>query len=273
MPSFEKIALPVRQARSQRTQDQLVDAAEALLRESGLDAATVPAIARTAGVAVGSVYRRFPDKDAVMRAVTERFFERARALNTRSLQSEHWKDVEPEVIARLIVASMVNSYRLQGPLLRALILYARTHPDEGFRARFEVFNLEMMHRVSDLMLVRRDAYRHPHPEAALRLGFVTISALLETMVLSDGEVFRLLRMSDEELGSELIGMFLRFVGLRETDEGRQAAGELGRKLMAEARAHGVDLERAPARGSNGAKPVARRAKARATKARNGRRAK
>jgi len=265
LPRFEELALPARQARSQRTQDQLVDAAEALLREGGLDVATVPAIARRAGVAVGSVYRRFPDKDAVMRAVTERFFQRARELNMHSLAPERWKGVEPEVIARLFVASIVNSYRRQGALLRALILYAHTQADEGFRARFEVFNLETMHRVSDVMLARRGAYRHPNPDVALRLGLVTLTALLQVMILSDGEVLRLLRISDEELCRELIGMFLRYVGLRETEAGREAARELGEKMMAEARQKGIDLGRPPVPGTNGAKAPARRARSRAAK--------
>lgn len=249
-PEAPALAHPARQARSQRTQDLLVEAAEALLREGGLEAATVPAIARRAGVAVGSVYRRFPDKDAVMRAVAERFFVRARALNMRSLQPERWTDVAPEVIARLFVASIVNSYRHHGDLLRALILYTRSHPDEGFRARFELFNLEMMDRVSDVMLARRQDYRHPKPEVALRLGLVTLTSLLQIMVLSEGEVLRLVRVSDEGLRDELIGMFLRYVGLEQTQRGQREARAIGDRMMREAREQGIDLGR-PASGEEG----------------------
>ena len=65
---------PVRQQRSRETLDRLLDAAEAVLAEEGLEAATVPRIADRAGMSVGAVYRRFPDKDAVLRAVYGRFF-------------------------------------------------------------------------------------------------------------------------------------------------------------------------------------------------------
>ena len=65
---------PAKQARSRLTVHRLLSAAEALLEHGGLEAATVPAIAETAGVSVGVVYRRFPDKDALLRAVYERFF-------------------------------------------------------------------------------------------------------------------------------------------------------------------------------------------------------
>ena len=42
---------------------RLLSATEALLEHGGLEAATVPAIAKAAGLSVGVVYRRFPDKD------------------------------------------------------------------------------------------------------------------------------------------------------------------------------------------------------------------
>ena len=60
------------QARSRLTVHRLVSATEALLAQGGLDAATVPAIASLAGVSVGVVYRRFPDKDNLLRAVYDR---------------------------------------------------------------------------------------------------------------------------------------------------------------------------------------------------------
>jgi AcrR family transcriptional regulator len=261
-PRPEALALPARQARSQRTQDRLISAAESLLREGGLDAATVPNIARRAGLAVGSVYRRFPDKDAVMRAVAERFLESARRVNLRALDSERWKEIAPEVIARLFVASIVNSYRVHGDLLRALILYASTHSDEGFSARFEVFNLEMVHRVSDIMLVRRSDYRHPRPDVALRLGLVTLTSLLQIMVISKGEVLRLLRITDAELCDELTGMFLRYVGLPETEQGRKGARAAGERLKREAREAGVEIGRSILFRRDGDRPRPRRTAAR-----------
>ena len=65
-------ARPVKQARSKRTLERLLDAAEEVLSHDGLEGATVPAIARRACLSVGVVYRRFPDKDALLRTVYER---------------------------------------------------------------------------------------------------------------------------------------------------------------------------------------------------------
>ena len=54
---------PALQARSRVTQDRIFTAGTRLLQEGGPEALTVAAVAAAAGVAVGSVYRRFGDKE------------------------------------------------------------------------------------------------------------------------------------------------------------------------------------------------------------------
>lgn len=63
------------QARSRRTRELISEAAYALLTEGGVDALTMTALAERAGVSVGSVYRRFGDKDRLLSAVQESFAE------------------------------------------------------------------------------------------------------------------------------------------------------------------------------------------------------
>ena len=69
-------ALPARQRRSRDTRERLMAAVELVIRDIGLERATVRAIASRAGVAVGSIYRRFPNKRALLLAVQERFLAR-----------------------------------------------------------------------------------------------------------------------------------------------------------------------------------------------------
>lgn len=57
-----------RQARSQLTDRRLIEATLSLMREGGLAACSAPDIARRAGVAVGTIYRRFADKDELVGA-------------------------------------------------------------------------------------------------------------------------------------------------------------------------------------------------------------
>lgn len=59
------------QERSRRTVARIFDATEAIVGESGVEAATTRAIAERAGVAVPSLYRFFSDRDAILDAMLE----------------------------------------------------------------------------------------------------------------------------------------------------------------------------------------------------------
>lgn len=61
------------------TRDQILEAAEDVLRRFGPTKATVVDVARALGVSHGSVYRHFPSKAALRDAVTERWLARISA--------------------------------------------------------------------------------------------------------------------------------------------------------------------------------------------------
>jgi AcrR family transcriptional regulator len=73
-------------ADARRNRDQLVDAAAALFAERGPDV-PMEEIARRAGVGVGTLYRRFPDRHALVRTVALESFRRVVA-NARSAAAE-----------------------------------------------------------------------------------------------------------------------------------------------------------------------------------------
>src|SRR3974390_141062 len=66
--------LPV-QERSRQTVRQILDAAEEIVGEHGVDAATTRAICERAGVAAPSLYRFFADRDQVLDALLESMLE------------------------------------------------------------------------------------------------------------------------------------------------------------------------------------------------------
>lgn len=59
---------PARQVRSRQTAAALLRATLELLSSEGLEACTIPAVAARAGVAVGTVYRRYGSKDGLLKA-------------------------------------------------------------------------------------------------------------------------------------------------------------------------------------------------------------
>src|SRR5690606_36160352 len=65
--------VPARQARSRRTQEKLLAAAERLLARRVLDSLTVADIAGEAGVSVGAFYARFEGKQALVPLLGARY--------------------------------------------------------------------------------------------------------------------------------------------------------------------------------------------------------
>jgi AcrR family transcriptional regulator len=207
-----KNALPAVQARSQRTRDRLLDAAEALLAQGGPDAATVPAIARRARVAVGSVYRRFADKDAVLRGVYERFFERSLVANRRALAPAIWIGKPLTIVVGELVRGMVRGYVQQRALLAALLRYADTHADREFRHRAETLRRETFDLVAAILLARRDEIDHPDPAPAIEFALLAIGLVLKGLVLRAD--WPAADVPAERVERELTAMTRRYLGIR-----------------------------------------------------------
>src|SRR4051812_2134521 len=112
------LALPITQDRSRATLDRLLDATEAVLKRDGLAGTTIAAVAEKAGMSVGVVYKRFPDKDALLRGVYERFFTGSARANAAALQPERWVGHSAAAIIDALVAGMVRGYFEQRELLR-----------------------------------------------------------------------------------------------------------------------------------------------------------
>ena len=62
-----------RQARAQERIERLLDTAEQVFADVGYDAATTNVIAQRAGTSIGSLYEFFPNKEAIARALADRY--------------------------------------------------------------------------------------------------------------------------------------------------------------------------------------------------------
>ncbi|MBY6685656.1 TetR/AcrR family transcriptional regulator [Rhodococcus sp. BP-149] len=176
------------QARSRRTQELIAEAAYALLMEGGVDALTMPALAVRAGVSVGSVYRRFGDKDRLLAAVQEGFAQTLR--REVELGYDHGPtpadDAQPEQVIAFAVGAAVDAVMSRPRVLKVFLHLGVASPavhDVGLRAvdqtgvRFA--------RVLDGVPVS-----HPDRAAAIDFVFHLIDAELS---------YRLLHTADDDI--------------------------------------------------------------------------
>ena len=179
-------ALPAVQERGRQAVERLLSAAEGILEIRGIEAATVPAIAARAGMSVGNVYKRFPDKDSLLLAVYERFFAESLAANEFALDPAKWKDIPTTEVLSTLVTGMIEGYRGRRALIRALLLYAQTHGEAEFRGHAAEMRLETLGLFERLLRDRRADIGHPHPERAIRFVVTLLAHALEHAVMSDG---------------------------------------------------------------------------------------
>jgi len=212
--------LPAKQARSRKSLERLLDAAEEVLKKHGLDGATVPRIAAQAGLSPGSVYRRFPDKDALLRAVVLRYHTRIAEKSRANLgRAELWKGTSLRQKAYIAILSTIAAHKVHAGLLRPLYQFCQRHPDFAFRRR--AFQLEMgnFRQVVKLFLEHRDEIHHPDPELAVTFGLLLVAFTMREHLMDTGKQ----RWSDvfptavAQFDRELPRMFLRYLGVKNPD--------------------------------------------------------
>lgn len=102
------------QARAAQRIEALLDAAAAVVDEHGIEHLTTALVAERAGASIGTVYRYFPDRVAVLVALAERNLERLRFAVERALAAEYetWTDALEGVVAAVVETfRVVPSFR------------------------------------------------------------------------------------------------------------------------------------------------------------------
>ena len=199
-----------KQSRSERTQERLLRTAEKLILEKGLADASVPEIARRARSSIGGFYARFPDKDALLRALEERFFAEMLGRVGKLADAGRWGDASIATIVRACADELVTVFRERRNLIAAFLHRATRDPE--MLADAIRFRAQTAERIAALLLPRRGELRHPEPRLAIDLGVQFAFALmLQLVVVGDvragGRV-----LSDRELQVEIERNFLSYLG-------------------------------------------------------------
>ena len=207
----------VKQSRSRESLQRLLTAAEDILTERGLEGATIPRIAAKAGLSPGAVYRRFPDKDALLQTVVLTLMEQ----NDESVKTQLTPELAEQVSLKQFVKQMIQQSlqeHRQNPILkRSLDQYVLTHPNVAFRKKVMKLNIRTIRRVADFLLLKRKEIKHPDPETAVSFALIQVAFTLRDMILLDTMIedsSSLLPQDDDWLLRELTRAFLNYLDVR-----------------------------------------------------------
>jgi AcrR family transcriptional regulator len=207
---------PPQQARSQETLDRILAAAAALVAAKGYEDTPVSEIVARAGSSVGAFYARFPDKHALLHALSNRFVEEGMATADATLDPRRWEGVAVAEVVASVVRFLVSVYREQGGLIRAFVI--QNHTDLEFRERQDRLSTYVTDRVSELLLARIGEIRVPDPERAIRFGLTVVFCTLENVMLFGELRSNWLTLSDEEFAAELTRVYLASLGVSYTND-------------------------------------------------------
>ena len=201
---------PPRQVRSRETLDRILDAAEQVLTEKSFGEATLAEIMDRAGVTVGAFYRRFPDKDALLRHLDERFFSEMQATVNAVLAPAKWpKSTAREIIVEFSIQA-VEVYSLRRGLLRSLFLRART--DSVLQQSALQVNRHFIEKLRAVLLPHHAEMSHPDPDRAVELGFMMVIGSLRELVVF-GEIWPSPPSDTGLLATEIARMYCGYLGV------------------------------------------------------------
>jgi AcrR family transcriptional regulator len=200
---------PPQQVRSRETLDRILDAAEQVLADKAFGEATLAEIMERAGVTVGAFYRRFPDKDALLHHLDERFFAELHRKADDVLDPARWMDASSREIIRGFVAQAVDVYSSRRGLLRSLFLRART--DAVLQRSAMKVNEVFIAKLRGLLVLRGEV-THSDPERAVELGFMMVVGALRELVVF-GEIWPAPPTDMAALTFEITRMYCGYLGV------------------------------------------------------------
>ncbi len=165
-----------RQPRSRRTLIQLLDAAEALISEKGIDDTAVGDVAARAGCSVGAFYHHFRDKAGLIYALLDRLGHEFRETMQSAVDPVRWDGASIAEILEAYLEFSLEVGRQHAGLSRARLALALSDP--SIAAESLELHHELSRRLANLMLARRDEIGHADPNLAVGFALEQLRAML-----------------------------------------------------------------------------------------------
>lgn len=190
------------QTRSERTQAKLLDAAEELFGERGVNDTSVADIADHAGCSIGAVYHHFSDKKAVLYALFDRISDEYEATTRAAVDPARWEGATIGDLLRGYIEFSLGSVadrpsgRLPGLEIARL--------DPALREQYDKMRMVNDDGVTALILARRDSIGHPDPNVAVKFVLEQLGAMFRVRLSGDSLPTRMGDQTDEQFMNEAL---------------------------------------------------------------------
>jgi AcrR family transcriptional regulator len=188
------------QARSILSMARMLDAAEALFAEGGVEALTVEAVVERSNTSVGSFYARFGERDGLLEAMHERFLERLAAGGQIAIQAAARQKKLVSALEVLIthIFAIVREYRNSA---RFFVMHRST--DVKLRTQGIQANAFFARMFADLVLRYQNEIAHANPANAADVAWRMTFAMFAQQVMFENQEVSGLAIGDKALAREL----------------------------------------------------------------------
>lgn len=201
------------QTRGERTQSALLDAAEQLIVENGIEGVSISDIAKRAGSSVGSLYHHFKDKKALLYAVFNRMTQAIIDQNQQAADPTRWQGASVSDLLEGYLDFRLRQSSTGGLSKRATALVMADDPE--LKAHMADIKREGNLALKELILARHDEIKHTDPDFAA--GFVIDQ--LSTMLYARSDPYQkrsaLTDSDDETFKREALRFAFGVLGLEE----------------------------------------------------------
>ena len=166
-----------KQQRSAETRQRILDAAARVFAEFGYRGGTTNRIAEAANISIGSLYQYFPNKDAILAALTDAHIDAGAALLTARTAAGVPPALEDQL--RLFTRATIDNHR-DDPHLHQ-VLFAEAPRSPALLARLRDTE-ETAVAAAYALLARHPEVRVPDLKFAARMTVATIESLTHRLI-------------------------------------------------------------------------------------------
>lgn len=190
-----------KQARAQATVEAILTATAEVLVEVGYDRATTNAIARRAGVSIGSLYQYYPNKESLVTALCERHMTETMGLLVGEIAALRSQPLEQAVHA--LVVTLLRMHAMAPRLHRVFI--EQMPRISGFERIAEVDRI-IIRLICGELAGREERLRPRNLELAVFILVHSVQAITHAAVLDRPDA-----LVDAELADETTALVLRYL--------------------------------------------------------------